>query len=353
MAAVLVHRAPTSAELLPRASLREPRSPASRHHRPAGGLGPPAAKRGRDRLAGLQRRGLQLPRAARRAQGPGAHLRDELRHRGMVHAYERVGHRASPRFNGMWAFAISDLRDEPKLVLSRDHYGIKPLYYARSPVTGRLLFASEIKGVLQDPELVAEPNGSSSTSTCSTGCTSTGRRRFSRASIGSRRRAGSSCRGRRRRKRSPAPTRRGTPSRSRPRPTGTPGCRATAMPTRRVPRAASTRPSSDVSWPTSRGHVSVGRHRLVVDRGVMSRAARGARARRGVARRPAQDVLGRLRRRPDRRARVHGRGAVEVDGRRHARSRADVGAVHRRSSSDSCWHQDEPIVRPVRTRSGA
>ncbi len=43
-------------------------------------------------------------------------------------------------------------------MLNRDHFGIKPLYYARSPQTGRLLFASEIKALLQDPELVAEPD---------------------------------------------------------------------------------------------------------------------------------------------------------------------------------------------------
>ena len=64
----------------------------------------------------------------------------------------------------MWAFAVADLRGAGedgrggKLVLNRDHFGIKPLYYARSPQTGRLLFASEIKALLQDPELVAEPD---------------------------------------------------------------------------------------------------------------------------------------------------------------------------------------------------
>ena len=68
------------------------------------------------------------------------------------------------RFNGMWGFAVADLRAAGsdgrggKLVLNRDHFGIKPLYYARSPQSGRLLFASEIKALLQDPELVAEPD---------------------------------------------------------------------------------------------------------------------------------------------------------------------------------------------------
>ncbi len=82
----------------------------------------------------------------------------------IVHAYEEWGAACAARFNGMWAFAMADLRgaDEDgrggKLVLNRDHFGIKPLYYARSPHTGRLLFASEIKALLQDPELVAEPD---------------------------------------------------------------------------------------------------------------------------------------------------------------------------------------------------
>ena len=82
----------------------------------------------------------------------------------IVHAYEEWGPACAARFNGMWAFAVADLRaagDDGaggKLVLNRDHFGIKPLYYARSPKSGRLLFASEIKGLLQDPELIPEPD---------------------------------------------------------------------------------------------------------------------------------------------------------------------------------------------------
>jgi len=77
----------------------------------------------------------------------------------IVHAYEEWGPACAARFNGMWAFAIADLRGEAgKLILCRDHFGIKPLYYTRSPKSGRLLFASEIKALLQDPEVVARPN---------------------------------------------------------------------------------------------------------------------------------------------------------------------------------------------------
>ena len=64
--------------------------------------------------------------------------------------------------------------------------------------------------------------------------------------------------------------------------------------------------------------------------GMASQAAVRARTRRGVARRPAEDLLDRLRRRSHRRARVHGRGARR--GRRRARVRgADVRALRRRA----------------------
>ncbi len=65
-------------------------------------------------------------------------------------AYERWGTRCVERFNGMWAFAILDER-ERRLVLARDHLGIKPMYFAESG--GRFLFASEPKALLADPSL--------------------------------------------------------------------------------------------------------------------------------------------------------------------------------------------------------
>ncbi|MBE0540480.1 MAG: asparagine synthase (glutamine-hydrolyzing) [Verrucomicrobia bacterium] len=71
----------------------------------------------------------------------------------IVHAYEQWGADCVKRFNGMFAFAIWDtLKHE--LFLARDHLGIKPLYYAE--VGGRLLFASEIKALLQDPDCPRE-----------------------------------------------------------------------------------------------------------------------------------------------------------------------------------------------------
>ena len=76
----------------------------------------------------------------------------------IVHAYEEWGFEAFGRFNGMWALALADL-DRHQVVLARDHFGIKPLYYARAP--RRLLFASEIKAILQDTEFETAPNDQS------------------------------------------------------------------------------------------------------------------------------------------------------------------------------------------------
>jgi asparagine synthase (glutamine-hydrolysing) len=78
----------------------------------------------------------------------------------VLHAYVEWGTDCFARFNGMWALALLDLRlhdDGPRLVLARDHFGIKPLYWARSP-RGRVLFASEAKSVLADPELETSPD---------------------------------------------------------------------------------------------------------------------------------------------------------------------------------------------------
>jgi asparagine synthase (glutamine-hydrolysing) len=65
-------------------------------------------------------------------------------------AYAEWGIDALTRFNGMFAFAIWDAH-ERELLLARDRYGIKPLYYARQD--GTLWFGSEIKAMLAVPSL--------------------------------------------------------------------------------------------------------------------------------------------------------------------------------------------------------
>jgi asparagine synthase (glutamine-hydrolysing) len=64
--------------------------------------------------------------------------------------YLRHGADLVQRLRGMFAIAVYDVAQE-RLVLARDHIGVKPLYVAE--VGDRLLFASEIKALLCDPDL--------------------------------------------------------------------------------------------------------------------------------------------------------------------------------------------------------
>jgi asparagine synthase (glutamine-hydrolysing) len=67
----------------------------------------------------------------------------------IVHAFEEWGIECVHRFRGMFALSIWDEREQ-QLWLVRDRVGIKPLYW--SIHHGRLVFASEIKALLADPE---------------------------------------------------------------------------------------------------------------------------------------------------------------------------------------------------------
>jgi asparagine synthase (glutamine-hydrolysing) len=67
----------------------------------------------------------------------------------IVHAYEQWGKDCVNHFNGMFAFALWDQKNS-ELFLARDHLGIKPLYYLE--IGDKILFSSEIKAILQDPE---------------------------------------------------------------------------------------------------------------------------------------------------------------------------------------------------------
>lgn len=96
-------------------------------------------------------------------------LREELRALGhqfltdgdtevVLHAYQEWGPASFARLNGMWGLAIIDLREAgaPKVILSRDHFGIKPVYWAKAG--DRVVFGSEIKSLLLDPALRTAPN---------------------------------------------------------------------------------------------------------------------------------------------------------------------------------------------------
>lgn len=91
-----------------------------------------------------------------------AHLREQLVAHGhtfasdhsdtevLVHGYEQWGDGLMPRLNGMFAFAIWDVRAR-RLVVARDRMGEKPLYIAPTP--GGHAIASELKALLRHPEV--------------------------------------------------------------------------------------------------------------------------------------------------------------------------------------------------------
>ena len=68
----------------------------------------------------------------------------------IVHLYEEYGADCVDKLRGMFAFALWDARSKT-LLLARDRLGIKPLYYVE--LDGRLAFASELKVLLQLPEV--------------------------------------------------------------------------------------------------------------------------------------------------------------------------------------------------------
>jgi asparagine synthase (glutamine-hydrolysing) len=83
-----------------------------------------------------------------RLEGAGHAFRTQSDTETIVHLYEDEGLDFVDHLNGMFALAIWDARQR-RLVLARDRLGEKPLYYRVEP--GRLLFASELKSLLQVP----------------------------------------------------------------------------------------------------------------------------------------------------------------------------------------------------------
>jgi asparagine synthase (glutamine-hydrolysing) len=93
-------------------------------------------------------------------------LRHELKARGHVfrgrsdtevlpHLYEEEGPAFVAKLRGMFALAIYDRRTQA-LILARDRFGIKPLFYASK--SDRLMFASEIRALLCWPDVDDQPD---------------------------------------------------------------------------------------------------------------------------------------------------------------------------------------------------
>jgi asparagine synthase (glutamine-hydrolysing) len=85
-----------------------------------------------------------------RLEGAGHVLRTAGDAETLVHLYEDEGVEFLKRLEGMFALALWDARRR-QLVLARDRLGKKPLVYRSEP--GRLLFASELKSLLEAPDV--------------------------------------------------------------------------------------------------------------------------------------------------------------------------------------------------------
>ena len=93
-------------------------------------------------------------------------LKKELEHKGiefkstcdtevLLKSFEAWGLKCFEKFNGMWAIAIFDHKDN-KLILSRDRMGKKPLYYFFD--NKKIVFSSEIKSLFCFPGIEPVPN---------------------------------------------------------------------------------------------------------------------------------------------------------------------------------------------------
>lgn len=70
-------------------------------------------------------------------------------------SYKEWGTDCQKKFNGMWAFALYD-KNKNLIFISRDRLGVKPLYYYADKE--KFIIASEIKGILANPQVKASAN---------------------------------------------------------------------------------------------------------------------------------------------------------------------------------------------------
>lgn len=75
----------------------------------------------------------------------------------IVHGYEQWGDNCFDRFNGMFGIALCDIKRD-RLLLARDHFGIKPLYFTVVKNGEPFAFASEIKPLLASKFVTTSPN---------------------------------------------------------------------------------------------------------------------------------------------------------------------------------------------------
>jgi len=85
----------------------------------------------------------------------GYHFRSGTDTEVILYSYQEYGSACVQMLNGMFAFAIWD-KNKQELFLARDRLGIKPLYYYLH--NGKIIFASEIKAILEAEEVSREIN---------------------------------------------------------------------------------------------------------------------------------------------------------------------------------------------------
>lgn len=90
------------------------------------------------------------PELRRDLQKDGCDFRTRSDTEVILQLYRTKGIKSFSLLNGIFALAIFD-KTRGKLILARDHFGVKPLYYFLSDE--RLVFASEIKALLQDKSI--------------------------------------------------------------------------------------------------------------------------------------------------------------------------------------------------------
>jgi len=74
----------------------------------------------------------------------------------LIHGYEEYGTDLLYKLRGMFAFVIYDSKKDI-IFGARDFFGIKPFYYGTAP-DGNLVFSSEIKSILEYPDMKRELN---------------------------------------------------------------------------------------------------------------------------------------------------------------------------------------------------
>lgn len=116
---------------------------------PAGG-GQPMVYQSGDRLYAIAYNGeiYNFRELRRELEDLGHSFRTRSDTEVLLHAYAEWGEACVSRLNGIFAFGLWD-EHQQRLLLARDHLGVKPLYYAQRG--SAILFGSELKALLAHP----------------------------------------------------------------------------------------------------------------------------------------------------------------------------------------------------------